>query len=502
MRQVKELLFSLFVLLPLCASAQGSRVIRANCMPGLAEEGAVTAKSLRKSLSQPRTDWNPERTYHQMVVLMEFEDSSFQMETPQATYDSIFNEPGFNKGNGPGCVADYFRTQSGGRLNLHFDVFAPVKVSYKSLGVENPTAETKYHGTKEMVEAVRKVLAEHPDLDYSKYDWDGDKWVDCVAFVYAGVPGNQQSSSSYGHIWPNTGSFTKLNVPGGLYLANYTSSAEHWVNGNSCGIGTICHEFSHCLGLPDIYPVSGSDYSVVDEWDLMDGGNFTNYGWCPPNYSPLEKMLLGWLTPITLTEATQVRGMKPISDGGEVYRIDVGDNEFYLLENRQWRGWDYGCPGQGLLIYQVKYNRSSWINNQVNVKDNYRYTLLHADGMDYNHWTDYLLAQGFRTQYRDSQHLHNYHLSSSPYPWSTDSTETVNSALGFRNYPIVNISMDDEGLISFDFMGFDSTQVGVVSRRNQLPVRRYDLSGRRVGETARGLMVEIGADGSVRKVVR
>jgi hypothetical protein len=236
----------------------------------------------------------------------------------------------------------------------------------------------------------------------------------------------------------------------------------------------------------------------------MDGGNFTNYGWCPPNYSPLEKMLLGWLTPITLTEATQVRGMKPISDGGEVYRIDVANNEFYLLENRQWRDWDYGCPGQGLLIYQVKFNQSSWNSNKVNVENNYRYTLLHADGMDYNSWTDYMLALGMSSQYQQAPRLHNYHLSSSPYPWSTDSTETVNSALGFRSYPIVNISMDDEGLVSFDFKGYDTTPIDEVDGQSQLPVRRYDLSGRRVDEdeTVHGLLIEVGPDGSVRKVMR
>lgn len=504
MRKIGKLLLILFALLPLCSFAQGSRVIRSNCMPELTEEGTPRAGGLRKALSQPRKDWDPARTYNQMVVLIEFSDCGFQMETPQATYDSIFNEPGFNKRNGPGCVADYFRAQSSGRLNLHFDVMGPVKVSAKSLMVENPTRQTKYYGNSEMVEAVQKVLADNPDVDYSKYDWDGDKWVDRVLIVYAGLTGNQDDSLSYGHIWPNTGSFTTQNVPGGLRLSSYTSSAELWVNGQSCGIGTICHEFSHSLGLPDIYPMSGPDYSVVDEWDLMDGGNFTNWGWCPPNYSPLEKMLLGWLTPVTLTQPTQVRGMRPVSDGGEVYRIDVDANEYYLLENRQWQGWDYGCPGQGLVIYHVRFNQSSWNNNKVNVENNYRYTLLHADGKDYNSWREYILAQGLKSQYQATPRLHNYHLSGSPYPWSTDSTETVNSALGNRSYPIVNISMDDEGHISFDFMGYDPTQIDEVGRRTETVRRRYDLSGRRMGEdeAVRGLTIEISADGSVRKVVR
>ena len=59
--------------------------------------------------------------------------------------------------------------------------------------------------------------------------------------------------------------------------------------------------------------------SVVDEWDLMDGGNYTNRGWCPPNYSPLEKMLMGWLTPEELTENTDINGLKPIAEGGKAF---------------------------------------------------------------------------------------------------------------------------------------------------------------------------------------
>jgi hypothetical protein len=50
----------------------------------------------------------------------------------------------------------------------------------------------------------------------------------------------------------------------------------------------------------------------------MDGGNFTNYGFCPPNYTALEKYLLGWVEFTDLTEATTVTDLKPVAEGGEV----------------------------------------------------------------------------------------------------------------------------------------------------------------------------------------
>lgn len=38
-----------------------------------------------------------------------------------------------------------------------------------------------------------------------------------------------------------------------------TAELNDYGSNNMAGIGTACHEFSHCLGLPDIYDTSGGD---------------------------------------------------------------------------------------------------------------------------------------------------------------------------------------------------------------------------------------------------
>ena len=38
------------------------------------------------------------------------------------------------------------------------------------------------------------------------------------------------------------------------------------------GIGTFCHEFSHCLGLPDFYSTVNVPYYGMGSWSLMDEG--------------------------------------------------------------------------------------------------------------------------------------------------------------------------------------------------------------------------------------
>lgn len=528
-------LITLMTLLPLCSTAQEElvNVRRGDCTPGINdnenEDGNGPRRASRR-LPAIRTNWDPNKTYKQMVVLFEFSDSVFHREDARAAYDRIFNEAGYNEGLGAGCVADYFRDQSGGLLNLSFDIYGPVTVSGKAQPYDNPTIDTRNYGRTQMEEATRKVLEAYPDADYSQYDWNGDGTIEQVIYVYAGPGGNKDTPKSYGHIWPNTSTMSQQTTPGGYRISNYTCSAELWLAGNkdlrSCGIGTICHEFSHSLGLPDIYPV-GNNWtgSVADEWDLMDGGNFTNYGWCPPNYSPLEKMLLGWLQPVELTEAFSAKDMPSAADSRLVYQVKHTDNEYLLIENRQWKGWDLGLPGKGIVIWHVNYDASDWKNNRVNSTTNQpRYSLVAADNMNYDDWIAKAKAMGITMQnklYRNSPRLNSILLSGSVYPFiPTEETEKTNNeftdsstpaAEMFTNNssgskllgkPLTNIAITEDGLASFDFMGGATGIESIMDQFYFLSSQSvYDLSGRRVLKPVEGQLVIVrGADGIVRKV--
>ena len=460
-------------------------------------EEVAMARGHQRRLPYINKEWDANRTYRQLVILVSFKDRDFQMPDPQATYDSIFNYKGYNQRQGKGCVADYFRDQSNGLFNLQFDVYGPIKVSSKANPFSNPTNKTRHYGRDQMAEATQTLISEHPEIHYSVYDWDGDRNVNQIVYVFAGYSGNV--NQNYGYIWPNTNYLDQtLNTPDGFRISSYTVSAELWPNDRSFGIGTICHEFSHSLGLPDIYPTNGNGYSIVDEWDLMDGGNFTNYGWSPPNYTPMEKYLLGWLNPIELTEAATIKNLQPSEEGGEVYRIRHSDSEWLMLENRQQRGWDAGAPGKGLVIYHVFYDLLAWSNNTVNNNNKRRYELVHADNMDYVAWDQRV---GNVSPYLNKYMMNNQKLSTSPYPWTNSATQFVNNELTdnsvpparmnypntkgteFLGKPITNIQMTDDGLVSFDFMG------GVPD-----PPAEYQLTYMVDGEVYKTIAVECGAD--------
>ena len=133
------------------------------------------------------------------------------MEAPRDTYHRIFNEPGYNQRSGAGSVADYFRDQSAGKLNLQFDVYGPYKVS------QNARSGGKNFGRSALREAARMMVAENPDADYSVYDWsdDANKRINQVIFVYAGYAGNQAGIDEDGYVWPNTSSFGSVTTPDG-----------------------------------------------------------------------------------------------------------------------------------------------------------------------------------------------------------------------------------------------------------------------------------------------
>ena len=428
--------------------------------------------------SRNYTDWDAGHIYHQLVILVGFADCDFKQSNPQSYYNQVFNQNGYNEGSGPGSVADYFRAQSSGRLNMQFDIYGPVRLNCSARSDEEISMR---EGKDVFREAAWKVVEEHPEIDWSVYDWYGDGRVSQVLFVFAGYAGNQMADS--GFIWPFTDEFAPITTPDGRSISIYSSSGELSGDGSPCGIGTICHEFSHCLGLPDIYPTLATveARSIVDEWDLMDGGNYTGKGWCPPNYSPLEKMLLGWLTPVELKEDTVITNLKPVADGGEAFIVFHTEDEFYLLENRQQNGWDFGLPGSGLLVYHVDYNKYAWGANSVNNEEGRpMYSIVSADNLDFTDWYKLLMDRGIRNPYvKPDQRLNSHIMSTAPYPWHTDSTSIVNHSLTAYSIPatimynrdasgsyflrkaITDITQNADGTVSFTFRKSDDTGISI-----------------------------------------
>ncbi len=325
-----------------------------------------------------------------LVILMEFPDVKFITQNPKEFFNRFFNEPGFNEDGMIGSVRDYFLAQSYNQLEIDFDVVGPFCTKY-DLEFYGHEYTDKYgnlqHDANPGQMIAEGVDAASKEVDFTKYDWNKDGEVDQVFVIYAGY--NEAQGADKNTIWPHE---YKLSYEGFTRKYNneiidtYGCSSELQGNGRTetgtiDGIGTACHEFSHCLGLPDMYDTNYKNYGM-GRWDLMDSGSYNNNSRTPAGYTAYERWFSRWMEPVELTTETQITDMKPLVEAPEAYVLynENNRNEYYLLENRQPVSYDKGIGGHGLLVVHVDYNKAAWENNAVNSTEGHeRMSFIAAD---------------------------------------------------------------------------------------------------------------------------
>lgn len=325
-----------------------------------------------------------------LVILMQFTDVEFVTPNPQQAFQRFFNEKGYHDYGMAGSVRDYFLAQSYGQLEINFDVVGPYTtandMAYYGAHYTNPDG-TEQNDTHPALMVAEAVDAASKDVDFRNYDWDKNGEVDQVFIIYAGYAEAQGAAPET--IWPHE---WKLSAEGrtrkynGVVINTYGCTAELAGDGKTWGgtldgIGTACHEFSHCLGLPDMYDTKGHNFAM-SYWDVMSSGSYNDDSHTPAGYTSYERWFSGWMEPTELNSMTRVKDMAPLVEKPEAYILynENNRNEYYLLENRQPVGFDKGLNGHGMLILHVDYNESIWDNNSINTSaDRQRMTIIAAD---------------------------------------------------------------------------------------------------------------------------
>lgn len=337
--------------------------------------------------------YNPEITQGDVrgiVILVEFQDVRFKSADPKSQFTDYMNKEGYNEYYNLGSIRDYFVKNSMGLFRPTFDVYGPVTISRNrnDYGTTSSGSDGRnYEGARSALIEALDSLKKKESIDYSKYDNDGDGEIDFTYMFYAGVGAN--NSGVVGAIWPHAwyigNSVNKRsgkNMGNNIYANRYACSNE--IDGYAYqkntstdilgGIGTFVHEFSHVLGLPDMYDLKGNNpRKTPKKWDVMDNGNYNcpynSYGTqncAPPFYSAFERMSLGWMNPTELYAVGQVKLDK--IDGNNAYSITNPNNpdEMFLLEYRTQKDWDVGQPNSGMLIWHIDYVASVWKEKMVN----------------------------------------------------------------------------------------------------------------------------------------
>ena len=351
---------------------------------------------LRRQASEvhraPKYDYTK---FRGLVVLVEYNDRTFGDErykdiiTDMISKENYTGYVNYNNArvNCTGSVVDYFRDNSMGAFVPQFDVIGPVTVD-RSQYYANKTANTTQL-TYDVINLIDK------DVNFANYDGDNDGVVDMIYFVFAGHP-SSYTGNDQRLIWPHAyyiyqpmnGYIYNVNKDG-KRLGRYACSTELQgpQTGNTIsGIGTICHEFSHVLGLPDFYDTDyaegGGQSNDPSSWTLMSQGCYLNNSRTPCGYSLFERYMAGFATPQVIEEGGSYT-LEKINTSNAGFRINTPvKKEYFILENRQKERWDAYLPGHGLLVFRVdSTNTTVWSNNQLNTnpKHNY-YELVRARG--------------------------------------------------------------------------------------------------------------------------
>lgn len=384
---------------------------------------------------------------HGLIILVSFADESF--ETQIAEIDSMISGLNYTRTysysyygsttsvTAVGSARKYFIDQSMGQYQPSFDVVGPYTLPQNMAyyGGNDKNGDDK-KPEQMIVDACELANA---DVDFSIYDNNNDGDIDFVYVIYAGY--GEADSNIKNTVWPHAywvydgAGVTKM--LDGKRLNSYACSNEiNYTSKNNNGIGTFCHEFSHVLGLPDLYDTKNSGHRTLDDWDILDAGSYNDNGDNPPAYSSYERFFCGWLTPTILNQPGSY-SLEDLKTSNTAFIItktgasnlignDPNPTEFFLLENRQKTSWDKPLAGSGMMITKVKYNYDNWYNNTVNnTASNMGVDMIEAGGTgDYSNKKD-LFPNGAK------------------------------SYMPYSNYPITNITSTSR-IIYFDFMGGSS----------------------------------------------
>ena len=430
-----------------------------------------------------------------LVILAEFQDTTFTIQDTKTVFTNYlmnedhFTEKHYGQNQNYKGVRGYFKDCSYGKFTPTFNVVGPVKL---------PKEQTYYGAGSDNIKALIEDACSAVDgmVNFADYDVNNDGVVDLVYVIYAGHSANIGGNKTT-DIWPKSGTVTISKKLDGKSIRRYGVSNELAGLENKTkdketinGIGLFCHEFSHTLGLPDIYayrtPAENQDDQGMEYWDLMDGGTGVRGGRIPASYLAWEREVMGWMKIDELKKDSSIENLKSIDNGGKAYKIvnPNDSNEYIVLQSIQKGAWNQGWTkdnyAKGLLTYRVSYpfNKVNVFDFPNNVKGKPRVIPIPADGK--------ILAAANAGR---SITTYIQQLNGDPYPYNginkIDEFTMYDGTILKRSISDI-VENDTERHVSFKFINNEPTAIQSPSivERSTSDNRIYTLDGRYVGTDA------------------
>ena len=304
-----------------------------------------------------------------LTILAAFQDLGFTVNNPVQAFEQYLSgdeqeDLGNHNQLNVASVRQYFETCSQGQFTPQFDIVGPVTLPQNMAyygGKKSDGSDDKF------TEFCQDAMNQAKDLvsDWSVYDNDGDGRIELVCVIFAGFGQNQGGADST--IWAKA-SVKNLKVNDQLRITRFNCCSElfypqlpDYINGT----GVFIHEFSHCMGLPDLYATTSKAFvnnQGMETYSIMDYGLYNYNGFAPAAYTAWELEVLGWteiedIGDLTADDGCHIDELFPLIEGGKAYKLQNGDNdrEYIVMENIQQRGLNKRAFGHGLLVYHVDY---------------------------------------------------------------------------------------------------------------------------------------------------
>jgi immune inhibitor A len=282
-------------------------------------------------------------TLRVIVVLADFGDR------PMGQSRQHFEDLFFSTGVLPnGSVKEYFQDVTNGLVEIAGEVVGPYRLPLSLAQYANNDSGTSLAEPNARTMARHAAEAANPAVDFSRYDNDGNGYVDAFIVIHAG-PG-AEVTGNVGDIWSH-----KWVLAGSPYAADGARIYAYLTVPEDAKIGVCCHELGHLLfGWPDLYDTDYSS-SGLGNWCLMAGGSWNGNGEIPADPSAWCKASQGWVSVVNQAMNSTVR-LADVKDERVVYRLwknGMAGPEYFLAENRQRKRYDRALPSDGLLVYHI-----------------------------------------------------------------------------------------------------------------------------------------------------
>ena len=390
------------------------------------------------------------------IILVEYQDKRFNNTREQIIQAML---------TGNTSVQQYFKDQSNGKYEPDFEVFGIYTLSQNRQYYGGNTSGGDDKGLGSMVtEACQMAAAD--GVSFNRFDTNSDNYCDVVIVIYAGVGEAQASYTVPSAIWPcnwNLQSASYYGMGGNgafrpngsnVYVNNFAVFNElHGSSDNTTtidGIGTFCHEFGHCLGLPDFYDTNYGDHYGMGYWDIMDTGCYANDTYTPVGYSAYEKNFMGWIDYVIPNPGTHYT--LPIwnqkneeTDKALFLQSDINGNEYFIIENRRQQGWDRYLPGQGLLIHHITYSAERWSANTPNNQNIQLVTIMPADNsLSTNNESGDTWPRNDKSAFTDN--------STPAAKLNMTASGNITGNAGYLGKPVTEMTIHGDGTASFWYM--------------------------------------------------